>query len=145
MLYGATKKRRVEHFAAARRGTHRAADPMSREMGWRLISDASPAPPAPSRFSHDPAIALLGGGERGDHRGVSQRHGRRFRAGAGKGEQCFPAQYARSRARAASMCYASLIRAYFWRMSGHPAVQQALRNPFFDGLGLPRLYLPAHA
>src|SRR5436305_4578916 len=23
-----------------------------------------------------------------------------------------------------------------WRMSGHPAVQQALRNPYFDGLGL---------
>jgi RNA-directed DNA polymerase len=33
----------------------------------------------------------------------------------------------------------------FWRMSGHPAVQQALRNPFFDGLGLPRLYVPAQA
>jgi len=25
----------------------------------------------------------------------------------------------------------------FWRMSGHPAVQQALRNPSFDALGLP--------
>jgi len=33
----------------------------------------------------------------------------------------------------------------FWRMSGHPAVQQALRNPYFDGLGLPRLYVPVHA
>jgi len=31
----------------------------------------------------------------------------------------------------------------FWRMSGHPAVRQALRNPYFDGLGLPRLYVPA--
>jgi hypothetical protein len=31
------------------------------------------------------------------------------------------------------------------RMSGHPAVQQALRNPYFDGLGLPRLYLSAQA
>jgi RNA-directed DNA polymerase len=30
----------------------------------------------------------------------------------------------------------------FWRMSGHPAVQQALRNNFFDRLGLPRLYVP---
>ena len=31
----------------------------------------------------------------------------------------------------------------FWRMSGHPVVQQALRNPHFDGLGLPRLmFLP---
>jgi hypothetical protein len=30
----------------------------------------------------------------------------------------------------------------FWRMSGHPAVQQALRNNFFDQLGLPRLYAP---
>jgi hypothetical protein len=29
----------------------------------------------------------------------------------------------------------------FWRMSGHPAVQQTLRN----GLGLLRLYVPAHA
>ena len=29
--------------------------------------------------------------------------------------------------------------------SGHPAVQKALRNPFFDGLGLSRLYVPAHA
>jgi RNA-directed DNA polymerase len=29
----------------------------------------------------------------------------------------------------------------FWRMSGHPAVQQALRNPTFDALGLPRLYI----
>ena len=33
----------------------------------------------------------------------------------------------------------------FWRMSGHPAVQQALRNPYFHGLGLPRLYVPAQA
>jgi len=31
----------------------------------------------------------------------------------------------------------------FWRMSGHPAVQQALRNHDFDSLGLPRLYVPA--
>jgi hypothetical protein len=30
----------------------------------------------------------------------------------------------------------------FWRMSGHPAVQQALRNHHFDSLGLPRLYVP---
>ena len=29
----------------------------------------------------------------------------------------------------------------FWRMSGHPAVQQALRNHYFDSLGLPRLYV----
>jgi RNA-directed DNA polymerase len=28
-----------------------------------------------------------------------------------------------------------------WRMSGHPAVQQALRNDYFESLGLPRLYL----
>ena len=33
----------------------------------------------------------------------------------------------------------------FWRMSGHPAVQQALRNNSFDLLGLPRLYVPAQA
>jgi RNA-directed DNA polymerase len=33
----------------------------------------------------------------------------------------------------------------FWRMSAHPAVQQALRNPSFDALGLPRLYVPAPA
>src|SRR5271168_1229109 len=33
----------------------------------------------------------------------------------------------------------------FWRMSGHPAVQQALRNPYFDSLGLPRLYVAAPA
>ena len=33
----------------------------------------------------------------------------------------------------------------FWRMSGHPAVQQALRNPYFHGLGLSRLYVPAQA
>src|SRR6201981_52907 len=33
----------------------------------------------------------------------------------------------------------------FWRMSGHPAVQKALRNAYFHGLGLPRLYVPAHA
>jgi len=32
-----------------------------------------------------------------------------------------------------------------WRMSGHPALQQALRNSYFDGLGLPRLYVSAHA
>ncbi len=31
----------------------------------------------------------------------------------------------------------------FWRMSGHPAVQQALRNHDFDSLGLPRLYVSA--
>jgi RNA-directed DNA polymerase len=28
-----------------------------------------------------------------------------------------------------------------WRMSGHPAVQKALRNHVFDSLGLPRLYI----
>src|SRR6202789_244043 len=33
----------------------------------------------------------------------------------------------------------------FWRMSGHPAVQEALRNHYFDSLGLPRLYVPAAA
>ena len=33
----------------------------------------------------------------------------------------------------------------FWRMSGHPAVQQALRNHYFDSLGLPRLYVSAEA
>ena len=33
----------------------------------------------------------------------------------------------------------------FWRMSGHPAVQQALRNPYFDSIGLPRLYVAAQA
>ena len=31
----------------------------------------------------------------------------------------------------------------FWRMSAHPAVQQALRNHYFDSLGLPRLHVPA--
>jgi len=33
----------------------------------------------------------------------------------------------------------------FWRMSGHPAVQAALRNHYFDSHGLPRLYVPAPA
>jgi hypothetical protein len=33
----------------------------------------------------------------------------------------------------------------FWRMSGHPAVQQALRNHYFDSLGLPRLYVSVPA
>jgi RNA-directed DNA polymerase len=33
----------------------------------------------------------------------------------------------------------------FWRISGHPAVQQALRNPYCDALGLPRLYVSAPA
>jgi RNA-directed DNA polymerase len=33
----------------------------------------------------------------------------------------------------------------FWRMSGHPAVQQALRNHHFESLGLPRLHMPAQA
>ncbi|MCP4384765.1 MAG: group II intron reverse transcriptase/maturase [Hyphomicrobiales bacterium] len=33
----------------------------------------------------------------------------------------------------------------YWRMSGHPAVQQALRNHTFDSLGLPRLYVSAQA
>jgi RNA-directed DNA polymerase len=33
----------------------------------------------------------------------------------------------------------------FWRMSGHPAVQQALRNHAFDSIGLPRLYVSAQA
>jgi RNA-directed DNA polymerase len=32
-----------------------------------------------------------------------------------------------------------------WRMSGHPSVQQALRNRYFDSLGLPRIYVPAQA
>jgi hypothetical protein len=30
-------------------------------------------------------------------------------------------------------------------MSGHPAVQMALRNHVFDSLGLPRLYVPVEA
>lgn len=29
----------------------------------------------------------------------------------------------------------------FWRMSGLPAIQQALRNHYFESLGLPRLYV----
>ena len=33
----------------------------------------------------------------------------------------------------------------FWRMSGHPAIQQALRNHYFDSLGLPRLHVPDQA
>jgi len=33
----------------------------------------------------------------------------------------------------------------FWRMSGHPAVQQALRNRYFDSLGLPRLHVSVPA
>jgi hypothetical protein len=36
-------------------------------------------------------------------------------------------------------------RTGFWRMSGHPAVQAALRNHYFDSLGLPRLYVPVTA
>ena len=32
-----------------------------------------------------------------------------------------------------------------WRMSGHPAVQQALRNDYFESLALPRIYAPAQA
>jgi RNA-directed DNA polymerase len=32
-----------------------------------------------------------------------------------------------------------------WRMSGHPAVQHALRNHVFDSLGLPRLFMPVQA
>ena len=33
----------------------------------------------------------------------------------------------------------------FWRMSGHPAVQQALRNAYFDAIGLPRFAGSSHA
>ena len=33
----------------------------------------------------------------------------------------------------------------FWRMSGHPSVQQALRNGYFNSLGLPQLYASAQA
>ena len=33
----------------------------------------------------------------------------------------------------------------FWRMSGHPAVQQALRNLHFESLGLTQLYVSAQA
>lgn len=32
-----------------------------------------------------------------------------------------------------------------WRMSGHPAVQMALRNHAFDSLGLPRLHVSAES
>jgi hypothetical protein len=32
-----------------------------------------------------------------------------------------------------------------WRMSGHPAVQQALRNAYFESLGLPQICAPAQA
>jgi RNA-directed DNA polymerase len=33
----------------------------------------------------------------------------------------------------------------FWRMSSHPAVQQALRNHYFDAIGLPRVALFSNA
>jgi RNA-directed DNA polymerase len=33
----------------------------------------------------------------------------------------------------------------FWRMSGHPAIQQALCNHFFDSLALSRLHVFAQA
>lgn len=33
----------------------------------------------------------------------------------------------------------------FWRMSSHPAVQQALRNNYFDSIGLPRLSVSSTA
>jgi RNA-directed DNA polymerase len=33
----------------------------------------------------------------------------------------------------------------FWRMSRHPAVNAALRNHYFDSIGLPRLYVPVPA
>src|SRR6202047_1156653 len=33
----------------------------------------------------------------------------------------------------------------FWRMSGHPALQQAPPNPYFASLGLPRLHVVAQA
>jgi RNA-directed DNA polymerase len=33
----------------------------------------------------------------------------------------------------------------FWRMSGHPAVQQALPDRYSDSLGLPRLHVSAQA
>jgi RNA-directed DNA polymerase len=33
----------------------------------------------------------------------------------------------------------------FRRMSGHPAVRQALRNHYFDSLGLPRLHASVSA
>jgi RNA-directed DNA polymerase len=33
----------------------------------------------------------------------------------------------------------------FWRMSGHPAVQQALGNVYFDSIGLPRLAVSQNA
>ncbi|HOW72835.1 MAG TPA: group II intron maturase-specific domain-containing protein, partial [Phycisphaerae bacterium] len=33
----------------------------------------------------------------------------------------------------------------FWRMSGHPAVQQALRNRYFDSIDLPRVAAPSDA
>ena len=33
----------------------------------------------------------------------------------------------------------------FWRMSGHPAIQQALRNHYFDSIGLPRVAASCNA
>ena len=33
----------------------------------------------------------------------------------------------------------------FWRMSGHPAVQKALRNAYFDSIGLPRVAASSEA
>ena len=33
----------------------------------------------------------------------------------------------------------------FWRMSRHPAVQQALRNRYFDSVGLPKLAASSNA
>ena len=55
-----------------------------------------------------------------------------------------------SRNSAAAACLSSTRRSPLARrpdsgMSGHPAVQQALRNHVFNSLGLPRLYVTAHA
>ena len=33
----------------------------------------------------------------------------------------------------------------FWRMSSHPVVQQALRNRYFDSVGLPRVAVSSNA
>jgi len=97
-------------------------------LGWRGYS-ASARPPACSRIWK---------------RGSADDYGCIF-GGSGRMDQIASKNSAAAASPSSTQRSPQAPPTGFWRMSGHPAVQQALRNHAFDSLGLPRLYVHRQA
>ena len=98
-------------------------------VGWRgyfgFCQNSAKSSQTSKRGSVEDCVCIFGGnGEPGKNRFAELR-----RRGVAK----FPA------------AVAARSPTGLWRMSGHPAVQQALRNDYFETLGVPRIYAPAQA